>query len=456
MLANEGLSIRRHLLSLLIGMFIFSWLAVTAFTYIEAEKEIEELFDAQLAQMAGTLQSLASDSMNSADLNQKLLQRNVFGHQYERNISFQIWKKDHLVLRSRSAPVMPMANMDGFADKKINNENWRVFLFRDPKTSLEVYVGENYRIRNELITNITRNTIVPLLWALPLLAIIVWISIGRALAPVKKITRAITARSPRQLEPISIRICPKEVQPLVKSINMLLQRLHEAFTQERRFASDASHELRTPLAILKTNAQVALRAEEAEVRNHALQNIIVAVNRNSHLVEQLLTLSRLEPDAMSAAFRPLNVYVITETVMSGLASSAIEKNIEIDLDTNGIEPKDCSMNGYAPGLNIMLRNLIDNAIRYTPEGGTVSVKFSGDKDVIHINVEDSGVGIAPEDREQIFQRFFRKAGQQIEGCGLGLSIVQRIIELHNGSITLADSMLLGGLNVCVTFQRSRE
>lgn len=452
MSARPGRSIRRQLLFSLLGLFAFTWFIIGIATYSESYYEIEELFDAQLSQMAGTIDVLVIRQLQQTTISEEKLKREVNGHQYERKISFQVWRKNDLILSSQNAPHFLMAKSDGFSDVILHGEKWRVFSMH--KNSFTVLVGESYKVREDLIRKITRNSILPIIWSLPLLAIFVWISIGRSLQPVKKLAVDVTKRTPDQLDAIEVTSCPKEVQPLVSSINKLLARLEQAFRKERSFTADAAHELRTPLASLKTQAQVALRAKDEQVRTQALQNIITGVNRNTHLVEQLLTLARLEPDSLNGTFRSVNLYLIAETAMAGLANRALEKNIELDLQTTGIAEKDCSVVGYAPGLNIMLRNLIDNAIRYTPENGQVVVTFSGEDDQLCVAIEDSGAGIPEEEREKIFNRFYRKAGQETDGCGLGLSIVQRIVELHQGTLMMTESDALHGLKITISFARA--
>ncbi|MHB1142977.1 MAG: ATP-binding protein [Sulfuricaulis sp.] len=444
------ISLRRRLLLILLWSFAAAWLLLAAMSYFSAHHEIEELFDAQLAQSARVLLGLTLHELeeeNEPDIAGIDIVGVPWGHKYEEKIAFQIWSGEKLLLRSPNAPVTPMTSASGYRDELIEAKSWRVFLLADPAHSVRIAVGESYEVRDELIFDILLNTLLPILLILPLLALIIWTGVGRGLGPLKKVAGEIAQRSPSQLQPLSVRDTPEEIRPLADSLNRLLGRLDEALESERRFTANAAHELRTPLAGLKTQAQVALRATSEPQRIQMLNKILEGVDRATHLVGQMLTLARLDPDAAAVQYGPVDLVQTTVAVVAERAPAALEKNIEIELteDSRG------TVNGDAAALAILIRNLADNAIRYTPSGGRVEVSVATRVEGVTLTVTDNGPGIPELERARVFERFYRAPGSGGQGCGLGLSIAQRIAELHGASIELAAPVTGSGLRVTVRF-----
>ena len=440
-------SIRKRLLRNLTLLFTLSWLGVTAATYFEAHHEIEEIFDAQLSQAAGIISDLTLEHLERGDVEHARLPKPVFGHHYERNISFQIWRGDALVLRSQSAPLTRMQTATGFSDVEIGGHLWRVFMLVTEDGRYRVYAAERYVVRDELITDIAADALYPLVLALPLVALLIWLSIGRGLAPLKQLAAEVAQRTPQTLTPLDTGKVPDEVLALTDSLNALLLRLRAAFEQESRFTADAAHELRTPLAGIKTHAQVAARATDARERQEALDRIVAGVNRSTRLIEQMLILARLEPDAFEQGFEPVDLAAIAAAAVAEFDAQAAEQDIRLGF-TNRCAPLEaCRINGYAPGLAILLRNLLDNALRYTPRGGCVEVLLAPQPGRVLLSVTDSGPGIPPESRARVFDRFYRRTSGDGQGCGLGLSIVQRIAQLHQAEASLEAGS--GGSGLCV-------
>ncbi len=286
----------------------------------------------------------------------------------------------------------------------------------------------------------------PILVALPLLAIVIWIGVGRALLPLTNLAKQVENRAPSYLQPIEAYGVPSEAKTIVDSLNHLFARLERAFESERRFTSDAAHELRTPLAGLKTQAQVVLRSANEQNRQRAVRLLELGVDRATHLVQQLLTLARLDPDHGLTESSPLRLDDIVRHTHRDLTPYAQEKTIELKL--GALIPHE--IDGNADAISILLRNLVDNAIRYTPINGVVEISLLRDNDVMLLRVGDSGAGIPEEEREKVFKRFYRRLGTEAPGSGLGLSIVQRIAELHRARIELGTSCY-GGLQVDVLF-----
>jgi len=446
-------SIRKRLLINLIALYAVSWLAAIGATYREAHHEIEELFDAALAQEAGIIAELTLEDIENKAVEGAQLTRAMYGHKYERKISFQIWRGDRLLLRSQSAPPARLSSQLGFTDEQISDNSWRVFGMHAGENRYTIYTAERYAVRDELISHITRDTLFPLLWALPLLALFIWFGIGGGLAPLKRIAGQVARRSPQQLSPVDTERVPEEIAPLTASLNDLLQRLQAAFEKERRFTSDAAHELRTPLASIKTQAQVALRAADIDERKQALRRIIQGVDRSTHLVEQMLTLARLEPDASGEEFRPVALASMAETVVAELAPVAMDNGVELSFTSACPDEHGCQVKGYAPGLTVLLSNLVDNAIRHTPQGGQVEVSLLSQDECYMLAVSDTGPGIPEHERLRVFDRFYRPPGQDSYGCGLGLAIVQRIAQLHQAEVEIHDRPAGSGTQVTVRFKK---
>ncbi len=442
-------SIRKRLLCNLLTLFLLSWLAVAGFTYHQAEHEIEEIFDAQLAQTAGMIAELTLDQIRLREGDATELTKAVYGHKYERKVSFQIWEGDRLLLHSQSAPHDKLSSSLGFSDRLVNGTTWRVFGMQHRLDGYTVYAAEDYEVRDDMVTYIAEGVSIPLLWAVPLLGLLIWLGVGQGLRPLQRVAREVAQKNPQQLRPLESEDVPDEIVPLTRSLNDLLERLHRAFELEKRFTADASHELRTPLAAIRTQTQVALRATDAAERQKALMSVMRGVDRSAHLVEQMLTLARLEPGGLSRRFAPVDMARLAEDVVAELVPPATERRIELSLvEEGGGLP---AVDGYRPGLAILLRNLVDNAIRYTPAGGRVELRLCGVGGRCTVCVTDSGPGIPEDERERVFDRFYRQGAHGGYGCGLGLSIVQRIVHLHGAGIELAEGPGGVGLSVSVFF-----
>jgi len=454
-------SIRRRLLVAVMSAILIAWAFMATSGYLDIRYEVEELLDAQLAQSARVLLAFNTTNLgeqakpeesSKKDNNLPDVPKRLFGHRYESKLAFQIWTNEKkLALRSANAPVVfPLTDKEyGFDDVNVAGHQWRVFSLPDDNSTIVVKVGERVDIRQELIRNVATKTLIPILIVLPLLAFIIWFGIGRAMAPLIKLARQVESRAPNHLQSVEITGVPKEAVPLVNSINNLFGRLEMAFDGERRFTSDAAHELRTPLAGLKAQAHVALKSNNHQSREKALNLVVKGVDNASHLVQQLLTLARLDPEHGIADYEIVNLTNMAGEVLANLIPYAESKNINLSLiDTTDGENN--TLQGNTDALAILLRNLVDNAIRYTPTDGTIDVSIILDDQYLTLRIADSGPGIPSDDREQVFKRFYRRLGTQAPGSGLGLSIVSRIAELHHANLKLSDSCY-NGLQIDVQF-----
>ena len=453
-------SLRNRLLLILLPVTALVWMLFTFVIYAETGNEVDELIDAQLVQSASVLLTLLSHEFHEEEAYRGRVYedetRNVpqdmgkYNHKYEQKLVFQMWMlaSNRLALRSQGAPETPMTDLlEGFSNRVINGESWRVYALTDINRGLQVQVGEGNERRGELKITIAERILIPALVSLPALALLIWVGVGRAMKPLRVIAQDVENREAGKLTPIDDAPVPTEARPLVHAINNLFQRLQETFENERRFTADAAHELRTPLAALKTQAEVALRAQEDGSRTEALRQVITGVDRAGHLVQQLLTLARIDPESWHGGRGVFNLREMAADTVAELTPQALSKHIDLGLQAPAEAVK---VTGDVGMVHLLVRNLVDNAIKYTPAQGTVTVSVERQGGRICLAVDDSGPGIPREDRERVFERFYRRLGTGSAGSGLGLSIVRRIAELHEAGIDLLDSDL-GGLRVVVCF-----
>ncbi|UCV18053.1 ATP-binding protein [Ferribacterium limneticum] len=437
-------SLRRRLLGLLLGGVSAAWLVTMVFSYIDAHHEVDELFDAQLTQAAQTLLALAShdEGDDIEDLGEA-------AHKYQRRLRFQIWRADGtLLLRSKNAPNFPLTVEPGFSETQNNPDgHWRHYSQWNEDHSLQVQVSENHHIRDELIGHIAWRLLVPALFGLPLIGLWVWLATRQGFASLDGIARQIASRDPQQLQPVHPAAAPEEIRTLLEALNGLFQRVEHTLEAERRFTADAAHELRTPLAALQAQLQVAQRARNNEERDRSLNQLQSGLTRAAHLVDQMLHLARLDPESGLPDPQTVDLARLAEEVCADLGPQILAKNIEFDLTATA----DCQVIGQAEWLRVLIRNLVDNAIRYTPEGGQVRVDLRRDKAALTFSVADSGPGIPVDQRESVLRRFHRLNQGSQPGSGLGLAIVARIAELHGAALKLDTSITPKGLLVAVQF-----
>jgi two-component system sensor histidine kinase QseC len=463
-------SIRRRLLfTLLLAISIVSGMTLLL-SYHDAHHEVQELFDAQLAQSARVLQALLMPELLQGD--QERLQSlihlsenfpvvidsegedSAFGHEYERKLAFQVWGVDkNLILKSASAPAEPLsvagleAHNRGYSDEHVQDSRWRVFKLWDKNERFLIQVAERYDVREELTNDISNRLIAPAFLALPILGIMIWIGVGRGLAPVQHVAQEVTRRDPHNLQPMQVGPVPIEIRPLVTELNELFAQLRHAFERERRFTDDAAHELRTPLASLKTQAQVALRATDEAQKQQALKQVISGVDRAAHLLEQLLTLARFNPESNALNREEIFLHALAADVIAQIAPTALNKNIAMELTGD----EHALVKSHAVSLSVLIRNLVDNAVRYTPPGGKVIVDVSQESQKTVLKVTDTGPGISAELQQRVFDRFYRVMGNHSQGCGLGLAIVKQIADLCNITVELNNNAPGPGLTATLTF-----
>jgi len=442
-------SIRHFLLaSLLISITIAS--SITAIgNYITDKQVIQPYLDEHLVEVFSFIKLLGQHIQHSDTVRKQIY--TYFEETPSRatkNIAFQVWDNDgKLLLHSSTAASGLLKNVPlGFSDKQINGNNWRIYAGLNPATSHKIVVAELYNLRNKLADDITRNNAYILLVTYPIFGLLIWMIVGVALRSISRVTNEISNRASTHLDPVDTANTPIEIKPLLVELNHLFQRLKHAFDRNKRFAADAAHELRTPLAAVKTQTQVALKAEDAKERDHALHKVIEGVDRSSHVVAQLLILSRLSQEEELNDVHPTDLHKLATEIIAYLVPIALEKNIEIELAPS---PNKMIL-GNDTALGILIRNIVDNAIRYTPSGSEIKIQILRDKQQLIFRVIDTGPGIPTELHERVFERFYRILGTTASGSGLGLAIVSQIAELHHAQIHLS-SPAKGGLQFDVIF-----
>jgi len=432
-------SIRRKLLLTLIAAMSAVMLLGAAATYIAARQEVNALFDYHLEQIALSLRDQTFLGSTEA----------LAG---EKNFDFviRLWDRDGLsTYSSRPHRVLPDIARLGYATEATSEGAWRVFTLQH--LGQTIAVAQPMQVRSRLAASAALRTLIPYAVLLPLFAILIWWVVIRELRPLSELARSVGARTPDSLHPFIESGIPDELRPLVHALNDLLARLQVALAAQRDFIADAAHELRTPLTALQLQTQLVERATGDAPRRAALADLKQGLGRTIHTVHQLLTLARQEPGAAEPALANVDLADLVRQVVADQAMLAAAKNI--DLGAAAIDPAACVV-GDPDALAILLANLVSNAVRFTPDGGRVDVSCGTAAGRSYLEVADSGPGIPADERERVFDRFYRHGGEESPGSGLGLAIVRTIANRHAASIALGDAPA-GGLLVRIDFQAAR-
>ncbi|VAW50907.1 hypothetical protein MNBD_GAMMA06-1602, partial [hydrothermal vent metagenome] len=446
------MSIRFQLLLRLIIVSIILVGGTAWLSYNDVRNETRELFDAQLARSARLILSIVQAQNSSSGFSkiQQYLDENQSplistdttdetqqGHAYETKLAFQIWDNEgNLVVKSYNAPLEPMTNVSNeFNNTIINNFHWRTFSLLSSNKRYQCITAERIDVRNDLIFKISNDLFYMFIILIPTLSLIMYLSIDRGLKPLQQLASQINRRSGKNLKLITSDYKYTETAIIKKALNQLLRRLNETLAREKRITSDAAHELRTPLAAIRLHTELAKNAKNSQQKNESLDQVIHSVDRTTHLVEQLLALARLEPELLINEFTNINLTALIIEESALLSPIAINKNIEISF--NKTETK--LINGNEAALRLLIRNLLSNAISYTPEDGNIIINLTQKKSQTILIVEDNGLGIPEKDRERVMERFYRAENHQMPGCGIGLSIVDRVVQIHQGVLQLCQA-----------------
>lgn len=431
-------SIRARLLVALIILVALISLLAAGVTYRRVLSETSTLFDYQLRQMALSLRGQISLAPRVE----------VPPDQGDSDFVVQIW--DVFGARTYvSRPGLPMINQTvlGYADLNLRGQPWRAYGLQTSDGVIQI--AQPVQVREALARAAAERVVIPLTLLLPIMiAAVAWI-VRRGLTPLRFVAAEVQRRDAGSLAPLSIANLPREIAPVVNELNRLLERLQRTFSAQRAFISDAAHELRSPLTALRLQLQLLDRAPDEAGRAEARLRLGGAVERAIHLVEQLLALARNEPQEAAMDFEKVDLAAAAAEGIKDTHDLALARNIDLGLDAaNGLY-----VQGNRDALRTLARNLVDNAVRYTPPGGTVRVRCQSTGQQALLEISDTGPGIAAQDRERIFDRFYRRAAAQEDGTGLGLAIVKAIAERHGAKIVLG-AALGGGLLVGVSFRRA--
>ena len=430
-------SIRTRLSVFLLLAAVLAAAVIGVATYKNTLKENEELFDYQLRQIALSLrdQGLAAGPALLEGADEAAL-----------DVVVQIWTSNGAVLYL-SRPGNPLFNRVtlGYTDVDAGARRWRVYGLATRDRVIQV--AQPIDLRRGLAAAAALRSLAPLLAFAPIMALLIWWLVGDSLSSVKRLATEVGRREAHSLDEVSEAGVPLEISPLVRALNALLVRLRHAFSSQRAFVADAAHELRSPLTALKLQLQLLDRAPDDAARAQALEKLHEGVDRATRLIEQLLTAARTDPNDAKFSFQQIDLAELVRQAMADVFVFAQQRRISIELQA----PDHLAITGDADALRILARNLLDNAIRYSHEGGTLLASVGADSGKVVLAIEDSGPGIPEDDRGRVFDRFFRREPNQQGGSGLGLTIAKNIAEQHGADIELGVSRY-GGLKVSVLFR----
>lgn len=408
-------SLRGRLFALLFGATGIIWLCAVVWIGFGSRSELEHVLDTRLQEAARMVHSMVASGNVNASSTLPALEDGTYEHQ----LSCQIWSLDgHLVARSSGAPDQSLAeDEEGYADRTVGGEVWRVYTIVDHAKGVRVAVGDRIGLRDRLVRDILAGLIGPALLIAPILGILIWLALARGLAPLKAVTDEIAGCDGEDMRPLSPRDPPEEIKPLTSALNELFSKVEAARRHEREITAFAAHELRTPLAGLKTQAQVALAMPDGPGRDRALRHIVTSVDRTTRIVRQLLALAALEAaPPKSGATGKIKVGSVVREVVGAIARP---QSISVIIDDR---VEDLTVEGDPDDLKMIVRNLHENAVEHMPGAG--QILWSPTPDGRGIIVADDGPGIDDDDLPRITERFFRGKSKSATGTGLGLTIAE--------------------------------
>jgi two-component system, OmpR family, sensor kinase len=426
-------TIRQKLLVGLLGGALFCTLLAGAATYFKMLDEANRLFDEQLRQLAATVPTHGAPSRAHGD---------------DEDVVVQVWnRRGKLAYTSAPSQPLPAAPALGYGVVDAADGQWRVFVAQ--REGERVQVGQAVLARKEVAAGLAFRSLLPFLLLTPALALLIWVVVGASLRPLRTLAEAVGKRSPSALQPLPPDGQPPELIPVVTALNDLLHKLDHALSSQRAFVADAAHELRSPLTALKLQLQLAERAAGDEQRATAFAKLHERLDRSTHLVRQLLTSARQESAASNRPCLRVGLLDLAQQCVADRFVHAEGRGIDLGMAPGG---EQANVQGYPDELRILLGNLLDNALRYTPGGGRVDVAVRLDDGVPLLEVADTGPGIPVAERERVFDRFYRGEDNDGWGSGLGLSIVASIAQAHDASVTLGERAQGTGLVATVRFR----
>ncbi|MDB5871926.1 MAG: periplasmic sensor signal transduction histidine kinase [Ramlibacter sp.] len=425
-------SLRRRLLWLVLAAIAFASLLQASSAYRTALQQADTMFDYHLQELARSVHGGVPFAPG----------RGADAYDFQ----VQIWGPDGAQIFRSNGTALPSQAVLGFSDISVEGVRYRVYSLQTPENTIQV--AQDLDARRDRARALALRAVLPVALLAPLLMMAVGWLISRSLAPVNRMRKQVAARAADDLSPLPDDGLPEEVLPLVQEINLLFGRVREAFSAQQHFVADAAHELRSPLTALRLQAQALRRAQDDAGREAAVARLNDGIDRAIQLVSQLLVLAREEGEPGAAAqWQRIDLQELARQVVADVLPQATARHIDIGLAT--AEP--AWVRGQPEPLHILLRNLLDNAIKYSPESGQVDISLSMHEGRAVLSVEDSGPGIPESERERVFDRFYRATDTQISGSGLGLAIVKAVAARHGAVVELGHSERLGGLKAEVRF-----
>ncbi len=421
-------SIRVFLVVVILAVITLFYFIAALRGYQSSMLEAERLFDKQLLDTARLIANIHTER-----------RAGNIGH--DASIAFQVWQRDQLMASSMNAPAAAISPLEpGFGYSNFDGYRWRTAAYHDRSTGNWILVADRTDLRYALAENVILESLFPALAGLPVVGFLIWLIVSGGMRPLRQLARELGSKQPDDLSPLAIEAPKLELAQIVASCNGLLQRLETSLLREKQFASDAAHELRTPISALKVQvynlAQTASGAGPIEAEQ--MDELEQTVERLEHIVEQILDLYRSSPDQYNASFETLDLCGLARDVLAEEYPAFDRKNQQLEF-----RGRPCALAGDRFALKTLLRNLLSNANKYTPPGGQVLVSVARTNDAVRLTVEDSGSGIPENQREEIFERFYRIGRDRhpsgAGGCGLGLAIVKRLVDLHRATIRVTPS-----------------
>jgi len=427
------------------------WFCAAVWIYAESKTEVERVLDTRLQEAARMVASIAAHASPSDLDRQMSAGPEALSATYQRQLSCQIWSFDgKLLAKSTEAPRERLSETsEGFSERMVGKEPWRVFTVEDRDKGVRVMVGDSLTLRRRLVTDLLTGLLLPTVLIVPLLAFAIWAAIGKGLRPIGALTTELGERGADDMKPLELGRIPREIRPLVEELNKLFGAVDTARRHERELTAFAAHELRTPLAGLKTQAQIAIATTDERVRGEALQQLVVSIDRTSRLIQQMLTTARLDADAETGRTDRVDLRRLVDDIVSTHPSG--QRAVEVDFAQchPTIETK-------RDMLALALRNLYENAIQHAPEGGSVVWTCRRDDRGLVLVLEDSGAGIPEDELPLVTNRFYRGRRKSGVGSGLGLSITELALKRIGGSLVLRNRTDRSGLRAEVRLPVSRR
>lgn len=433
-------SIRLFLIASIVSTSILFNFVAALQGYQSSMREADTLFDNQMLDLARLVSNLDFSNASAKEL------------RLGNDLSFQVWGGSQLLAASDNAPPQPLqAFVPGFEYVNFDGHRWRTFTRFEGPLDRWVVVAERTDLRFILAENVVLQSILPLLFGLPIVGLLIWVIVSHGLKPLQQLSNDLKNKGANDLSPMLNSDSRIELDQVVESINGFIGRLNQVMEREKRFSADAAHELRTPMSALKI--QLHNLSSEIDTKHETFQQLQDGVDRMQHLIEQLLSLYRATPEQFAKNCELVDLYELTQDQVAGLYPTFEKKKQDIELLGSSLE-----IRAEKFALETLLSNLLGNANKYTPIGGSVIVRIEDINGETCLSIEDSGPGILDDDKRRVFDRFYRVASQEGSsrppGCGLGLTIVSHVAELHEARVELKDSSFESGSDFRIYFKQS--